>query len=311
MNKDIKICFMGTPTFGRIVLEKLIEEYSVVLVVSQPDSFTNGKRKQIIPEVKKLALEYNIPIFQPESIKDDFSEILKYEFDFLVTASYGQFIPQAVLNLPRIMTLNVHGSNLPKYRGGAPIQRAIENGDEYLGVSIMKTVLKMDAGRVYHKSLIKLEDDDNYETMTKKLALKGREDLCQVIDMMFEGTIVPYTIQDIDEVTFAKNIKREEELLDFSLPAHKLFNKIRAFNPNPLTYFLHDDVMYKVYKSRIIKDDSNCHPNTILENDKTLIIKCGIDALEILEIKPQGKSKMDIKSFMNGYRTKFQKLTNI
>ena len=133
MNKDIKICFMGSPLFGRNVLEKLIEEFNVVLVVSQPDSYTKGGRVVIEQPVKVLAKEHNIPVFQPIDIKTDYSVMLKYDFDYIVTAAYGQFIPRKVLELPRIKTLNVHGSNLPKYRGGAPIQRAILNGDSFLG----------------------------------------------------------------------------------------------------------------------------------------------------------------------------------
>ena len=306
MNKNIKICFMGSPEFGKIVLEKLIEEYNVVLVVTQPDSFTKGGKVLIEQPVKKLALINNIPIFQPQNIKEDFSEMKKYDFDFLVTEAYGQFIPLDVLHLPRIITLNVHGSLLPKYRGGAPIQRAIENGDEYLGVSIMQTILKMDAGCIFKQSKIKLEDDDNYESMNTKLAKKGAEDLIEIIDKMFENIDnVPKIHQNINEVTFASNIKKEEEQLDFNLPSINLFNKIRAFNPNPLTYFKFKDQYYKVYSSQVVEVNSNEKPGTILDNKKSLTIKCGHNALKILEIQPSGKQKMDISSFLNGYRNKF------
>lgn len=307
MNKDIKICFMGSPLFGKIVLEKLIENFNVVLVVTQPDSSTKGGRVIIEQPVKKLAMEYNIPIFQPANIKENFSVMQEYDFDYIVTAAYGQFIPLDVLHLPKKLTLNVHGSLLPKYRGGAPIQRAIENGDEYLGVTIMRTILKMDAGVIYKQSKIKLEDSDNYETMTYKLASQGALDIVEVLENMYVNSesITPIH-QDTSLVTFAPNISKNEEILRFSENARNIFNKIRAFNPNPLTYFIHKEQAYKVYSSMVILDDSKTAPGTILDNKKSLIIKCKENALKILEIQPSGKQKMDIVSFLNGYRNKFE-----
>ena len=298
---------MGSPLFGKIVLEKLIENFNVVLVVTQPDSSSNGGRRIIEQPVKILAKERNIPIFQPINIKEDYSMMAEYDFDFIVTAAYGQFIPLDVLHLPKKLTLNVHGSLLPKYRGGAPIQRAIENGDEYLGVSIMRTILKMDAGVIYKQSKIKLEDDDNYQTMLIKLANKGALDLIEVIEKMYSNmdSITPIH-QDISQVTFASNIQKNEEILRFSETATTLFNRIRAFNPNPLTYFTYNNQTYKVYSSTVVIDDSNTHPGTIIDNKKSLIIKCQENALKILEIQPAGKQKMDITSFLNGYRNKFE-----
>lgn len=311
MNKNIKICFMGSPKFGRIVLEKLDELYNVVLVVTQPDSTSNGGRKVNIPEVKKYAIEHNIECFQSENIKLDHSRMEEVEFDFLITAAYGQFIPKSVLSLPKIKVLNVHGSELPKYRGGAPIERAIENGEEYLGVSIMETISKMDAGVVYKTSLIKNEIDDNYGTMSDKLAYKGREDLVEIIDKMYLDKDIPYTIQNEDEVTFAPNITKEEQLLDFNNEAIILFNKIRAFNPSPICYFVHDGIKYKVYSSKVISDNSDNEVGIIINNDKELVIKCKNSALSINEIQKEGKSTTDIKSFLNGNKNLFIKGSKI
>ena len=294
---------MGSPLFGRNVLEKLIEEYTVVLVVTQPDSYTKGGRVVIEQPVKLLAKECNIPIFQPTNIKEDYKMMEKYDFDFLVTAAYGQFIPKVVLNLPKKLTLNVHGSLLPKYRGGAPIQRAIENGDEYLGVTIMETILKMDAGNIYKQTKIKLEADDTYGSMINKLSIQGAHDLIEVINSI--DNIVPIK-QDISNVSFAYNIQKEEEYLDFSNSAISVYNKIRAFNPNPLCHFSLDNQLYKVYSSRVLFDNSLNLPGTIIDNTKSLIIKCNDNALEILEIQPSGKQKMNIKDFLNGYRNRFK-----
>ncbi len=298
---------MGSPLFGRNVLEKIYEEYDVVLVVTQPDSYAKGGKVLIEQPVKIFAREHQIPIFQPEKIKQDYEMMKEYEYDFIVTAAYGQFIPQAVLDLPKITTLNVHGSMLPKYRGGAPIQRAIENGDEYLGVSVMQTILKMDAGCVYKQSEIKLEDSDTTDSMMDKLSRKGALDLIEIIDKMYESKdSVPYFNQDPNLVTFSYNIQKEEEKLDFNQDSKTLFNKIRAFYSNPLTHLVFKEQKYKVYSSKCVDIESDTLPGTIIDNKKNLIIKCGNGALEILEIQPAGKSKMDSKSFLNGYRNKFQ-----
>lgn len=307
MNKNIKICFMGSPLFGRNVLEKLIEEFNVVLVVTQPDSYTNGGRKIIEQPVKILSKEKNIPVFQPTNIKDDYQELTKYDFDFIITAAYGQFIPKVVLNMPKIKVLNVHGSNLPKYRGGAPIQRAIMNGDEYLGVSIMETVVKMDAGDIYHKSLIKLEDDDNLDSMMDKLSKRGALDIIPVIESLYndKNSIVPIK-QEESEVTYSYNIKKEEEYLNFNYDATKLFNLIRALNSNPVAKLKYKDKEYKIYSSKVVEcSNDDIIPGTIIDNKKALIIKCKTNALSILTIQPPSKTIMDIKSFLNGYRNSF------
>lgn len=297
---------MGSPTFGKNVLEKLIEEFNVVLVVTKPDSYTKGGRVIIEQPVKILAKEKNIKIFQPENIKEDCSLMKQYDFDFIVTAAYGQFIPKAVLDLPKIETLNVHGSMLPKYRGGAPIQRAILNGDEYLGVSVMRTVSKMDAGCVYHQTLIKLNDDDTTETMMDKLSIEGAKDICDVIEKMYKDKdSVKGIEQDPNEVSFAYNITKDEELIDFNNDAYSIFNKVRAFNPNPVAKMQFGSNQYKIYKAKVAQDNSDALPGTILDNKKRLLIKCGTNAIEILSIQPSGKQIMDIQSFLNGYRSKF------
>ncbi|MCB9498801.1 MAG: methionyl-tRNA formyltransferase [Bacillales bacterium] len=306
MNKKIKICFMGTPEFGANVLKKLIENYTVVLVVTQPDK--KGKRgsELLFSPVKELALSYDLPIFQPEDIRNDFNMMKEYDFDFLVTAAYGQFIPLDVLHLAHFLTLNVHGSLLPKYRGGAPIQRAIEAGDKYLGVTIMRTILKMDAGVMFKQSKILLEDDDTFATMIEKLSKKGAEDLLEVIDKFYSGEEIEGIHQNVDEISFAYNIKKEECLLDFNSDALTLHNKIRAFNPNPLTFFNYKSESYKVYKSEVIENDDLVSPGTIIDNNKKLVIKCMKNALSIKEIQSPGKKAMDISSFLNGKRDLFK-----
>ena len=297
---------MGTPEFGRNVLKKLIENYTVVLVVTQPDK--KGKRgsELLFSPVKQLALSYNLPIFQPEDIRNDFEKMKEYDFDFLVTAAYGQFIPLDVLHLAHFITLNVHGSLLPKYRGGAPIQRAIEAGDKYLGVTIMRTILKMDAGVMFKQSQVLLEDDDTFGTVIDKLSKKGAEDLIEIIDRFYKGEEIEGIHQNVDEISFAYNIKKEECLLDFNCDAKVLHNKVRAFNPNPLTFFNYKGESYKVYKTEVIEIDDDKASGTIIENNKSLVIKCEKNALSIKEIQAPGKKVMDISAFLNGKQDLFK-----
>ncbi len=305
MNKDIKVIFMGTPHFGKVVLERLNKEYNVVLVVTQPDSF-NRRGKLIKEEVKEYATQEGLNILQPEKLKDVVEVLKSYNPDFIVTAAYGKFLPQRVIDIPKYKVLNVHGSYLPKYRGSAPIQRAIMNDDESLGVTIMETVLKMDAGRMYKRELIKLEDNDTTKSMMDKLAHLGSDLLVEVIDDIAGSASITPLEQDEKEVTLTSMISKEEELLDFNLNARFLFNKIRAFYDNPLTYFIKDGLMYKVHSAEFIKDDSNKDAGIILENNKKLVIKCGKDALSIKIIQPSGKNPMDIISFLNGRKENFK-----
>ena len=305
MNKDIKIIFMGTPLFGVNVLEKLNEEYSVMLVVTQPDK--RGKRGSslVSSPVKEYALNHNLKLFQPESIKLDNQEILDTECDFIVTAAYGQFIPKVVLNHPKYNILNVHGSALPKYRGGAPIQRAIMNGDEYLGVTIMNTVSKMDSGSIYHTSIVKLSDDDTTSSMMDKLSKVGREDLIKVINAIYNMEGITSTPQDESLATYSPNISKEEEYIDFNEDALYIHNKVRALYDDPIAKLNHNDNIYKIYKTKVVKTDSSHLPGTILDNNKELIIKCGKDAISILEIQSPGKNVLKIADFLNGKRKEF------
>lgn len=310
MNKSIKIIFMGTPVFGEIVLEKLINEFSVVLVVTQPDK--RGKRGNSLTfsPVKELALKHNIPIFQPESIKEDNELIMNISCDFIVTAAYGQFIPNKILKHPLYKTLNVHGSLLPKYRGGAPIQRAIMDGDKVLGVSIMETVLKMDSGNIYTQNEVLLNDDDTTSSMMEKLALIGSNSLVTVINNIVSDNIESIP-QDEALATYSPNIEKSEEIIDFNKDATIIHNQIRALYDNPIARFNHNSVIYKVYRSKVIENDNDIEAGTIISNDKELIIKCGVNAISILKIQSPGKNVLDIEDFLNGKRKEFKLMDRV
>ena len=296
----MKIVFMGTPEFACPILEALNEKYEVVLVVSQPNK-PEG-RKGIIKEtpVASLASKLGLNLYQPISIIESVSYFDDIDADIMVTAAYGQFVPTKILKKFK-KCLNVHGSLLPKHRGGAPIQRSIINGDKQTGVTIMEMVKKMDAGQMYAKRSIDILDTDNNESLFEKLSIIGRDLLIESIEGIINGEIkgIP---QDESEATISPNIEVWEEKIDFNLPAKDVFNKIRGLSVNPGAYALINDFRIKVYSSQIVTDNSDKVPGSIILMKKRLIVKCKDDAVELLMIQPQGKKQMLARDFLNGQK---------
>ena len=213
MNK-IKVVFMGTPDFAVPVLEGLIENYEVVGVVSQPDKRVGRKQELVNTPIKEVALKHNILVFQPEKIKEDYGDILKLNPDIIVTCAYGQIIPSAILDYPRLGCINVHASLLPKLRGGAPIHKARIDDYGTTGVTIMYMDVKMDSGDIISQREVKILDSDNLESLHDKLSEVGTSLLLDTLPSIIDGSN-SRTKQNEDEVTYAYNIKREEEHLDF------------------------------------------------------------------------------------------------
>lgn len=300
----MKIIFMGTPNFAVPSLEALNEKYEVVLVVSQPAK-TEG-RKGILknPPVALKALELGIQLFQPEHIKNEYEYFKNIKADMIVTAAYGQFIPTKILNLYK-KCINVHGSLLPHHRGGAPIQRAIINGDKKTGVTIMEMVKKMDAGRMYASSEIPILDSDNNSSLFEKLAILGKNLLMENIEDIYNGKNEGI-MQNEEEATISPNIAPEEEKINFNIDARKVFNLIRGLSDEPGAYCEYNGQRIKIYKASIEKNDSDASPGTIINIKKSLIVKCKTDAISILELQIPGKKRMNVKDFLNG-----QKLLNL
>lgn len=297
----MKIVFMGTPDFAVPILEKINNQHEVILVVTQPDTYNKKKRKYLYSPVKEFALKHNLPLFQPESIKAEKDKILALEVDLIVTAAYGQFVPKALLNHPRYKAINVHGSLLPKYRGGAPIQRAIMNGEEKTGISIIYMTPKMDAGDILMKREIPILESDTSDTMFKKLSLLGSEMILEAIDAIEKGTVKPEK-QDENAVTFAYNLTKEDELLDFQKPAHMVFNQIRGLASNPGAYFQLNGTDIKVYASRVASYKTEAAPGRIIKISKdSFDISCGEGtALQITEVQLPSKKRMSTRDFLNG-----------
>lgn len=300
----MKIIFMGTPNFAVPSLEALNEKYEVVLVVSQPAKPEGRKGILKNPPVALKALELGIQLFQPEHIKNEYEYFKNIKADMIVTAAYGQFIPTKILNLYK-KCINVHGSLLPHHRGGAPIQRAIINGDKKTGVTIMEMVKKMDAGRMYASSEIPILDSDNNSSLLEKLAIIGKNLLMENIEDIYNGKNEGI-MQNEEEATISPNIAPEEEKINFNIDARKVFNLIRGLSDEPGAYCEYNGQRIKIYKASIEKNDSDASPGTIINIKKSLIVKCKTDAISILELQIPGKKRMNVKDFLNG-----QKLLNL
>ena len=299
--KDKNVVFMGTPDFAVPVLEMLIEKTNVIMVVTQPDKEVGRKKELVYSPVKKVAMEHKIPVFQPTRIRKNYEELKKLDIDLIVTCAYGQIIPKEVLDLPKKCCVNVHASILPKYRGSAPIQWAIMNGDKKTGVTIMFMDEGMDTGDIIKIAEIPIEENDNVGTMHDKLSILGRDTLESVLNNLLNGIVIG--IKQTDDFTLAPMIKREDEHLNFKDTGENIINKIRALNPWPLANIVLDGKEIKVITAEFKKNNSN-KPRKIVEITKnSLGIGCKDGIIYLKRIKPFGKKEMDINSFVNGIKT--------
>lgn len=298
--KDKKVVFMGTPDFAVPVLEALIENTTVVLVVSQPDKNVGRHKELTETPIKKVALKNGIEVFQPIKIKEDYKRVLEVNPDIVITCAYGQIIPDEILNYPPFKAINVHASLLPKLRGGAPLHKSIIYGYEETGVTIMYMERKMDAGDIITQEKIKILDSDNVGTIHDKLSILGSKLLIETLPSIFNGTNKRIK-QNEEEVTYAYNISREEEHIDFNKPARTIFNQIRGLYPYPIGYFILDGLTIKVTSSRIGDIKTNEEPGTITNIYSDGI---GVSSLDneiiVTSLKPEGKKEMTAKDYLNG-----------
>lgn len=297
----MRIVFMGTPEFSVPILESLIENYEVVLVVTQPDKLVGRKKQLEETPVKKCALKHNIPVFQPTAIKEDYEPIIKANPDIIITAAFGQFIPKIVLDFAPYKAINVHGSLLPKYRGGSPIQSAIIKGEEETGITIMYMASKMDAGDIIVQKSLPITDSDDNGTMFSKLSLLGRDLLLETLPLIFAKTNqrIP---QDETKVTYAYNISHEEQFIDWNKTSKEISNLVRGLAPNPSALTSVDEVIYKIFKVEIVDYQGDEECGTILDLNKKILVKTLDGAISIEELQQSGKNKMDVKSYLNGQK---------
>ena len=297
----MKIVFMGTPDFAVPVLEGLIENYEVVLVVSQPDKKVGRHQVLTNTPIKEVALKNNIEVFQPVKIKEDYQKIIDINPDLIVTCAYGQIIPKELLDCPRLGCINVHASLLPNLRGGAPIHKAIIDGYDKTGITIMYMDVKMDNGDIISQREIEILDSYNLEDLHDKLSVIGKELLLDTMPSIIDGSNNRIK-QDEELVTYAYNIQREEEHIDFNKSSREIFNLIRGLCPVPGANAVLDDKEVKIYGSIIGNNKySNKVCGEICSVNKEGISVCtGDGEIIITEIKPFGKKKMDSYSYVNG-----------
>ena len=297
----MRIVFMGTPDFSVPVLEGLIENYNVVGVVSQPDKEVGRKRVLTPTPTKEVAIKNNIPVIQPIKIRKEYQEVLDLKPDLIVTCAYGQIIPKEILDCPKLGCINVHGSLLPKLRGGAPIHHAIIDGYDETGITIMYMDEAMDSGDIISQRSIKIEESDNVGILWDKMSLLGRDLLMEVLPSIINGTNDRIK-QDESLVTFGMNIKREEEHIDFNKTSREIFNQIRGLNPWPSANAILDGNEMKIYSSiigdRTFSNKSNGEICDITK--KGISVKTGDGEIILTDIKPFGKKRMDAYSYVNG-----------
>ena len=300
--KDYKVVFMGTPEYSVPVLKALIDNYNVIGVVTQPDKEVGRGHEVEASPIKKLALENNIKVVQPVKIRNEYDCVLNMNPDIIVTCAYGQIIPKEILEYPKFGCINVHASLLPKYRGGAPIHRAILNGEKETGITIMYMAEGMDDGDIISQEKVVIRDDETVGELHDELSKLGPKLLLETLPSIFDGTNSRIK-QDDSQVSLAKIIKKEDEILDFNDLSINIYNKVRGLNPFPGAYSILDNKRVKIYKSRIESDKSNKEPGTIIDVLKDgIAVKTQDGKIIIEELKMEGKKKMSSKEFLNGVK---------
>ncbi|WP_139490179.1 methionyl-tRNA formyltransferase [Brevibacillus dissolubilis] len=301
---------MGTPDFATQSLEALIEAgYDVVGVVTQPDRPVGRKQVMTPPPVKETAEKHNLPVYQPEKIKqpEALAEIMAIQPDLIVTAAYGQILPKALLDVPKHGCINVHASLLPKYRGGAPIHKCIVDGEKESGVTIMYMVEALDAGDMLSKVVVPIEERDTVGLLHDKLAVAGAKLLIETVPQLLAGEITAVP-QNHDEATFAPNIKRTDEKIDWNKPATAIYNQVRGLNPWPVAYTTCEGKVWKIWWVEKIKETgSQGTPGTIISREEDgLIVACGEGTVKLMEIQPEGKKRMSVFDYLRGAGSNLQ-----
>ena len=304
-----RIAFFGTPELAATQLRALLaSRHQVVLVVAQPDRPSGRGQKLTAPPTKELALAHGIEVAQPTTLKKDteegeafFARLKALDLDLGVVAAYGRILPQRVLDVPKHSMVNVHASLLPRWRGAAPIQRAIEAGDDTTGVCLMHMVKELDAGDVYARCDVPIAGDDDGETLTVKVADAGAALLAQHIDALTAGAL-PRTPQPSEGVTYAHMLKKEEGLVDFTRPAQRVCDHARAMHPWPGAYTALRGETLKLFRPRLAGGSGAPGRVLALEDalGDALVVACGEGAVAFAEAQLPGKKRLPVSALKNG-----------
>lgn len=305
----MKVVFMGTPDFSVPALEKIAEKHQVVAVVTQQDRPKGRGHKYQFTPVKEKALELEIPVYQPEKVKNpEFVDILReFKPDVIVVIAFGQILSKEILDLPKYGCINVHASLLPKYRGAAPIQWAVIDGEEVSGVTTMYMAEGLDTGDMIDKTVIPLDAKETGGSLFDKLAVEGGALILKTLEKL-ENNTATRTPQKEEESTYAGKITKELGRIDFHKSATEIERLIRGLNPWPSAFTYLDGKVLKIWDADVIDEKVTEEPGTICKKNKALQIATGKGYLDIKKLQLEGKKRMDVLSFLNGYQINDVKL---
>lgn len=305
IEENLRIVFMGTPEFSVPILRALNSNFKVCGVVTQPDRPVGRNKELTCSPIKKFANDNLILVLQPENIKESWQEVVSLHPNIIITCAYGQILPRELLTYPKYGCINIHASLLPKLRGGAPIHHAIIDGYKKTGVTIMHMSPKMDEGDIITSSEIPINDDDTAATLHNKLSLLGRDLILEVLPKIIDGT-APRIKQNNDEATYAKNISKEDEKIDFSKTKKQIYNQIRGLNSWPGAYAIIDAKRMKIWASRVSNyaDPFKLDGQIINIYPDGIGVKVSNGEIVFTEIQPEGKKKMSATEYLNGLQDK-------
>ncbi|MFR8711255.1 methionyl-tRNA formyltransferase [Anaerotignum lactatifermentans] len=303
----MRVIFMGTPDFAVPSLEALLTKHEVVLVVTQPDK-PKGRGKKMVPTpVKACALEHGIPVLQPEKVKEPkFVEQLRsYEPDLIAVTAFGQILSEPILEMPKYGCINVHGSLLPKYRGAAPMQWSIIDGEKVTGITTMYMAKGLDSGDMLLKAEVEITDEDTFATIHDKMAVTGANLLLDTLDQLEAGTLerIP---QDHDAATYAPMITKETGHIDWSKNRQDIINLIRGLNPVPAAYTIYEEEVLKIFGAVIsdVQADDAANGEIVAVVKKGFVVKCGDGCLLITEVQARGGKRMMTDAYLRGHAMK-------
>ncbi len=303
----MRVIFMGTPDFAVPSLEALLTKHEVVLVVTQPDK-PKGRGKKMVPTpVKACALEHGIPVLQPEKVKEpEFVEQLRsYEPDLIAVTAFGQILSEPILEMPKYGCINVHGSLLPKYRGAAPMQWSIIDGEKVTGITTMYMAKGLDSGDMLLKAEVEITDEDTFATIHDKMAVTGANLLLDTLDQLEAGTLerIP---QDHDAATYAPMITKETGHIDWSKNRQDIINLIRGLNPVPAAYTIYEEEVLKIFGAALsdVQADSAANGEIVAVVKKGFVVKCGDGCLLLTEVQARGGKRMMTDAYLRGHAMK-------
>ncbi len=299
----MKIIFAGTPDFAVPALKMLLQtQHEICAVYTQPDRPAGRGRKLTPSPVKVEAVSGNVPVYQPENFKstEDISKLASHQADLMVVVAYGIILPQAVLDIPALGCINIHASLLPRWRGAAPIQRAIMAGDRESGVTIMQIIKKLDAGDMMHKEICSIKEDQTSAQLHDELAQLGAVALIKVLQQLKSGTVQKEQ-QDESFVTYAEKIEKSEARIDWFSSAIELDRKIRGLNSWPVAQTRLGGKVLKIWLARPVSESSDLEPGSVFLRDKDVFVVTGDGLLQLLLVQLPGGKPMDTGAFLNAH----------